>query len=77
MRITTTHLARPGDEVWVLLGADEPFVFGKNKRDGSKEYSVLGHAMLEQDGRPSDMLQGSMMGMLERDEVDLETIDIS
>lgn len=77
LRISTTHLARPGDEVWVLLGADEPFCFGKNGRDGSRVCSVLGHAMLEEDGLPSDILQGSMMLALERGEVELGTIDIS
>jgi len=75
LEIATNGAAKVGDEVWVLLGADEPFVIGKANRHG--ESPVLCHAMLSEQGMPSSILRGEMINRLDRGEVHLASIDIS
>ncbi|OQO12712.1 hypothetical protein B0A48_02176 [Cryoendolithus antarcticus] len=76
LRIITCSPAKTGDEVWVLLGADEPFVLGK-ARGLDQEQRIVGHAMLRLNGRPSDIFQGSMIDLLNEGAVRLETVDIA
>ncbi|KAK5129059.1 hypothetical protein LTR85_000392 [Meristemomyces frigidus] len=83
--ISTVSVARPGDEVWVLLGADEPFVLTKpSARDDV--YIILGHAMLwepetksedRQRGiKPSPILDGALVDALDRGELSTRMISI-
>ncbi|PPJ57655.1 hypothetical protein CBER1_00104 [Cercospora berteroae] len=75
LHITASHLARPGDEGFIILGADEPFVLSRHS--GSKFSYLRGHAMLWEQGSPSPILQGYMIGELQRQKVSLETVYIS
>ncbi|GIZ38586.1 hypothetical protein CKM354_000199900 [Cercospora kikuchii] len=75
LRITASHLARPGDEVFVILGADEPFVLSRHP--GTQFCYLRGHAMLWEQELPSPILQGYMIGELQRRKVSVETVYIS
>ncbi|KAK7226971.1 hypothetical protein V2G26_014974 [Clonostachys chloroleuca] len=55
--IKTVPNARIGDEVWVLLGCNEPFTL---RKDGGL-YTILGHAMvLERNPMLEDVLSGTL-----------------
>lgn len=55
--IKTVPNARIGDEVWVLLGCNEPFTL---RKDGGL-YTILGHAMvLERNPMFEDVLSGTL-----------------
>ncbi|OQO00675.1 hypothetical protein B0A48_13165 [Cryoendolithus antarcticus] len=74
--VGTTSKARVGDEVWVLLGADEPYCLTKpDDLDGLR--TILGHAMLWENGVHSRIMYGSLVEALDRGEVAAEMISIA
>lgn len=74
LRITASHLPRPGDRVFVLFGADEPFVLSTHPN--SRISHLQGHAMLWYDGKPSTILQGALIGQLQQGKALVESVYI-
>lgn len=58
--VFTRSSVRVGDEVWLLLGADVPFVLC---RPSVKDdvYQLAGQAMVWEDDRPSPILTGALV----------------
>jgi hypothetical protein len=77
-RVTVYTLphARADDEVWVLLGSEQPFLLRKNAHEVSF-YNLLSLAMIQgSDGLPSEIHQGAAVEWANDGELEFQLISI-
>jgi len=73
MDVRTVSIAQPGDELWIFYGANQPFVL---RREGAELRTILGVAMVWEQGKASSVMYGDIIDRVEKGEIPRQEISI-